>query len=64
MIWNGGNARSRCMLGVRKIGRGTTGKTVIAVRHFLCRTLSIGRTAKASLCRVPRTSRTAQINAR
>jgi hypothetical protein len=38
--------------------------TVIVVRHFLCRALSIGRTAKATLCRVLRKRRTTQINAR
>jgi hypothetical protein len=49
---------------LRSLKSYTTGKTVIAVRHFLCRMLSIGRTAKVTLCRALRTSRTAQINAR
>jgi hypothetical protein len=34
------------------------------VRQMIWRALSIGRTAKASLCRAPTTRRTAPINAR
>jgi hypothetical protein len=41
----------------------TTGKSAFAVRHMICRALSIGRTAKATLCRAPTTRRTAPINA-
>jgi hypothetical protein len=43
---------------------GTTGKTAIAVRQRICRALSIGHTAKATLCRAPTPRRTAPINAR
>jgi hypothetical protein len=42
----------------------TTGKTAFAVRQKICRALSIGRTAKATLCRAPTPRRTAPINAR
>jgi hypothetical protein len=42
----------------------TTGKTAFAVRQKICRALSIGRTAKATLCRAPMPRRTAPINAR
>jgi hypothetical protein len=42
----------------------TTGKTAFAVRQMICRALSIGRTAKATLCRACTTCRTAPINAR
>jgi hypothetical protein len=42
----------------------TTGKTAFAVRQMICRALSIGRTAKATLCRAPTPRRTAPINAR
>jgi hypothetical protein len=42
----------------------TTGKTAFAVRQKICRALSIGRTAKAPLCRARTARRTAPITAR
>jgi hypothetical protein len=42
----------------------TTGKTAFAVRQKIYRALSIGRTAKTTLCRAPTPRRTAPINAR